>query len=196
MKQNARKKLLAICFSPRKKSNSSRLLDIALQKAENENIEIIRYNLSEFRIDPCNACEICYDGSPCPIRDDMTPIYEHLATANGLFISTPVYFYNVPACAKALIDRCQVFWARKYLLAERLPTRPCAIIEIAASGGNRVFDGINLTIKYFLDSISIYMPKPLALRHIDCIQEDLSTEALNSASVYGEAFLSRFITKE
>ncbi len=191
MKEKARRKLLALSFSPRNPSNSGRLLDAALEPIVRAGIEVERLDIAALDIAPCNACGACYDGAPCPFDDDMTKIYPLLEEARAIIIATPVYFYGVPARAKAMIDRCQLFWARKYLLANPLPSRPGAIIEVAGSGGKRVFDGIDLTIKYFLDTISIEMPTPLALRHIDCIPDSIPEEALNAANEYGKRFLKR-----
>jgi len=194
--KSSQKKLLALDFSPRKRSNSSRLLDFALKSAIAEGIGILRYKPHEMNIAPCDACETCYDGSPCPKNDDMAEIYPILETANAVIIATPSYFYGVPAPAKALIDRCQLFWARKYILAETLPSRPAGVIEVAGSGGQRVFEGINLTIKYFLDSISIDMPEPLAFRHVDCDPKDLPDELLRASEEYGTRLVSEILKEE
>jgi multimeric flavodoxin WrbA len=191
MKEKARKKLLALYFSPRRPSNSGRLLDAAIEPALSAGFEVEKLHLSDLDIAPCNACGTCYDGSPCPIRDDMTRIYPLIENATDIIIATPVYFYGIPAKAKALIDRCQIFWARKYLIANPLPPRTAAVIEVAGSGGKRVFDGINLTIRYFLDSISINMPATLELRHIDCIPKDLPKSALDAANKYGSEFVDQ-----
>lgn len=196
MNEKAQKRLLALHFSPRRDSNSSRLLEVALAGAPEVGIEVIHLRPIELNIEPCIACETCYSGAPCPIEDDMARVYDLLRSVDAVAIATPSYFYGIPSRAKALIDRCQPFWARKYIIAETLPLRPAAVIEVAGSGGARVFDGINLTMKYFLDSIFVEMPEPLCFRHIDCEPKDLPEAALEAASEYGKRFLSSLIEKE
>ena len=117
---------------------------------------------------PCNACGDCYTRNRCPLDDDMQDIYKKLENSQGIIIATPVYFYGFPSQMKALIDRCQIFWARKYLLARPLPSgRPGGIIATAGGGGQRVFEGIRLTSKYFFDSISVEMPEMLVFRNAE-----------------------------
>ncbi len=196
MNEKAQKRLLALHLSPRRDSNSSRLLEVALAGAAEAGVEVISLWPIELNIEPCIACETCFSGAPCPIADDMPRVRELLESVDAVAIATPSYFYGIPSQAKALVDRCQPFWARKYILAETLPSRPAAVIEVAGSGGARAFDGINLTIKYFLDSIFIDMPEPLSFRHIDCEPKDLPEEALRAAADFGKRFLSSLIEKE
>ena len=51
------------------------------------------------------ACDECKSDLECPIEDDMSSISEALQKAHGIIIATPVYFGNMSAQAKALIDR-------------------------------------------------------------------------------------------
>jgi multimeric flavodoxin WrbA len=48
------------------------------------------------------------------IEDDMQDIYQKLETADGIIFGTPVYFMNLSAQAKAVIDRTYSFlWTAK-----------------------------------------------------------------------------------
>ena len=58
-------------------------------------------------------------------------IYGLLREADAIVMASPVFFYNVTAQLKALIDRSQTLWARKYKLkltdpSRALPARFCA----------------------------------------------------------------------
>lgn len=177
---------LAIYSSPRPNSLSSELLDTILETLSERKVSIDRVFPNRLKIFPCNACGECYAGEPCPIADDMQDIYEKLENAQGIIIATPVYFYGFPSQIKALIDRCQLFWARRYILAKPLPSgRRAGIIAVAGGGGQKVFEGIRLTARYFLDSLSIGMPEMLTFRNTEC--DDFDREmALLRARKYGE----------
>jgi multimeric flavodoxin WrbA len=43
------------------------------------------------------------------MKDDMQPIYKQLETADAVIFGTPVYFHNVTAQAKAIMDRTFLF---------------------------------------------------------------------------------------
>lgn len=50
-------------------------------------------------------------------------------------VASPVYFLSVPAQAKALIDRYQLFWHKKYVLGIRpeRENRPALLLTAAGS---------------------------------------------------------------
>ncbi len=187
-----RKKIVALYFSPREPSNSAELLDIALKPLEKKGFSIERIFIRNLDINPCDDCQNCYNGAPCPIEDDIPHILDLLENSSSIAIATPVYFYGVPAKAKALIDRCQVFWARKYKLANPLPEgRQAGIIITAESGGQKVAEGLRLTLRYFLDVLSIDMPEMHVVRNCYWEPNDAPSSEIKKAEEYGMAFLER-----
>jgi multimeric flavodoxin WrbA len=46
----------------------------------------------------------------------MQMIYDELERADRIVLASPVHFMGVTAQAKAMIDRCQALWVRKYRL--------------------------------------------------------------------------------
>ncbi len=46
----------------------------------------------------------------------MHQLYPHLRTADSVVLAAPVYSMGMPALPKAMVDRCQPFWALKYVL--------------------------------------------------------------------------------
>lgn len=120
-------KILGLAGSPlsREKSTSAFLCREALQAAEEvKGVETEIIYLSEKKIEPCRACDDLGTGGlncgrvkRCVINDDMTnEIYDKLKEADGILVSTPVYFGSVTAQLKALMDRTcwlkmREFWA-------------------------------------------------------------------------------------
>ena len=98
-------KILGIIGSPRKNSNTEILVNEAMAAAREIGAEIEIIDITQKDINPCNACALCLDTGECVISDDMQPIYAKLLEADGIFIGTPVYFWNVSSQVKILIDR-------------------------------------------------------------------------------------------
>ena len=68
------------------------------------------------------------------------------------------------------MDRCQVFWARKYRLKLSDPlkaTRRGYLLSVAATRGKTLFDGLQLTTKYFFDAIDARFDGSLVYRGIE-----------------------------
>ncbi len=97
-------KVLGICCSPRR-GNTEVMVQAALDKAREAGAEVELISLSGKTISPCDACCACIKTGNCPIKDDMQDIYLKLRKADGIIIGSPIYFWNVTAQAKALIDR-------------------------------------------------------------------------------------------
>ena len=84
--------------------------------------------------------------------------------------ATPIFFYNCTAQLKAVIDRCQTFWARKYRLKLKDPgseTRRGYLLAVGATRGKNLFEGLNLTASYFFDAIDASFEGSLTYRGIE-----------------------------
>ena len=102
-------KVLGIACSPRKKGNTEILMEIALTSAKDAGAEVELISIADKNIAPCDGCESCAKTKKCRIEDDMQEICSKLLEADGIILGTPVYFWNVTAQAKTLIDRTYVF---------------------------------------------------------------------------------------
>jgi multimeric flavodoxin WrbA len=102
-----KKRILILKGSPRLKGNSSILADQAASGARDVGAEVESYDLHKMNIKPCDACDICQgagDGK-CIIEDDMQILYPKLRTADGIVLSSPVYWFTLSAQTKLCIDR-------------------------------------------------------------------------------------------
>jgi multimeric flavodoxin WrbA len=98
-------KILAVSGSPRKRGNTSLLLDEALSYANKENIETEKIELYDFNFSDCKGCEGCKSSLKCVIQDDMQTLYPKILESDALILGSPTYFYNITAKMKAFIDR-------------------------------------------------------------------------------------------
>jgi multimeric flavodoxin WrbA len=92
--------------------------------------------------------------------------------ADVIVLAAPVFFYGLNALAKAMVDRTQCFWARKYLLGRGLAQeRGCPgagiLLSVGGARGKKNFDGIHLTAKYFFDALDMPLAHQLTYGGID-----------------------------
>jgi arsenate reductase len=157
--------------SPRRKGNSRFLLDTFLQAAETHGARTELIEVDRRHIIPCKEYTVCETRGTCPIEDDVLhAIYPLIRRADVIVAATPVFFYNMTAQLKALIDRCQLFWARKYRLRLRDPrhrTKKVFLLSMAATRGKNLFDAIHLTLDYFGDAIDAVYAGHLTYRGIE-----------------------------
>ncbi len=189
-------KVLGLFASPRRGGNTELLLEEALQGAENEGAKVERLYLSDFNITPCKECHGCDRDGNCVILDDMQKIYPKLLEADVVILASPIFFYGVTAWAKALIDRSQAFWARKYLLKDLSlgkegKKRRGFFISVGATKGLKVFDGAVLTVKYFFDVLNADYAGELVFRGVEAKGDILRhPEALQQALEAGKKLVS------
>jgi multimeric flavodoxin WrbA len=109
-------KVLGIAGSPRRGGNTDLLLAEVLKGAESKGAKVKAIILNDLDITPCQHCDACFEAGFCRIKDDMQMVYKELEKADRIVLASPVHFMGVTAQTKAMIDRCQALWARKYIL--------------------------------------------------------------------------------
>ena len=162
-------KVLGIMGSPRIKGNTDLLLDEALKGAQSQGAEVEKLVVDKLNIAPCREYYHCLKDGNCAIRDDMDDIYPKLLDADRVIVASPIFFYGLTSQIKALIDRSQAIWARKYILKQNLPEsgRKGAFIAVGATRGKKLFDGSILTVKYFFKTIGVEYADELLIPGID-----------------------------
>ena len=162
-------RVLAIMGSPRIGGNTDLLLDEALRGAQNEGAEVEKIIVDKLKISPCKEYNACLRDGNCVIRDDMDDIYPRLLDADVVIVASPMFFYGLTSQVKALIDRCQALWARRYVLKQGPPDsgRKGAFIAVGATRGKKLFDGSILTVKYFCQAIGVEYADELLVWGVD-----------------------------
>jgi len=148
-------KVLGIAASPRTNANSDVLLAHALEGAASAHAQTESLRLADYDIHPCTACDACRQTGRCVIQDDFPTLLTRILHADRLILASPVFFMNLCAQAKILIDRTQCLWALKYILNKPIPTpssnRRAMLIAIGGSKSKKQFQCIKLTATYFFD---------------------------------------------
>ncbi len=165
-------KILAFYGSPRRNGNTATLLHEAVEGAKEEGAEVEEIVLRDLKMSPCLEIYGCKKTGRCAIQDDFQKVYDMLVSCDGIMLASPIFFYAVSAHTKILMDRCQSLWVRKYWLEGRKrepekARRKALFISVGATKGKRLFDGVILSVKYFLDTFDATLWKSLLYRQLD-----------------------------
>jgi multimeric flavodoxin WrbA len=114
-------KVIAFLGSPRENGNTELLLREAIRGVEESGLKVGVFHLNKMNIMPCQNCGGCEETGCCIYDDDMTQVYEAIRNADRVILASPIFFFNVSAQSKIMIDRCQAFWCEKYLLKKTIP---------------------------------------------------------------------------
>ncbi len=182
------KNILALYGSPRRRGNSSTLLEKAVRGAREAGASVEEIHLRDLSISPCMEIYECRKTGRCAMRDDFDQLREKLLSCDGLMVASPIFFYTVSAHTKIFMDRCQEFWSKKYLIDKapfglRSPTRKALFVCVGATRGSKLFEGVLLTMKYFLDALDMELWASLLYRGLD-----EKTDILDHAAYMDEAY--------
>jgi multimeric flavodoxin WrbA len=148
-------KVLGLAGSPRRNGNTETLLDRFLAGAERAGSEVDKVVAARLKVAGCIACDGCWDDGHCVVQDDFQGVYDKFIAADVIALAAPLFFWNLPAQAKALVDRSQCQWARKVVLrAPLLPTpaghaRRRGVFICVGGDSRRYFEGVIQTVKDF-----------------------------------------------
>ena len=166
-------KVLGIAGSPRRGGNTDLLLDEALKGAGAAGAEVKKIYVRDYEIAPCIECNACFKLGRCVVKDEMREVYPKLLEADRIIFASPIFFMGVTGWAKALIDRCQALWAKKYVLeqpvveTEREAQRKGIFISVGGTKGANLFEGAIQIVKIFFDALDVKYSGGLFYRSID-----------------------------
>lgn len=164
-------KVIGIAGSPRRDGNTDLLLAEVMRGAASQGAEVKTIILNDLKIAPCQHCDACLKTGKCKVQDDMQMVYRELEQADRIVLASPIQFMGVTAQMKAMIDRCQALWVRKYVL--KVPPlgdkreRKGFFISVAGRRVANVFDGALITVKSLFAVIDVTYAGELLFRNID-----------------------------
>ena len=184
--------VLGIYGSPRKGGNTDTLLDKVLDGAGRSGAQIRRIYVRDLKISGCIECGGCDKTGECILDDDMQLVYPVLDEANIIFLASPIFFYGLTSQAKALIDRSQARWAKRMLTKSPDKRRQYDggqgyLISVGATKGKNLFEGAELTAKYFFDALDMKYRGGLFFRRFE--EKDharKSTDTMEKAFEFGK----------
>jgi multimeric flavodoxin WrbA len=144
--------VLGISGSPKDDGLTSLLLDKVLDGAKASGAHTEKIILNDLDFKPCQDCGGCSETGICILDDDMGPIYEKLAHADAVIVASPIYFGNISAQLKAMIDRCHSSWTAKYILKKNLfeeKRRKGIFLCVAGKDTEEYFENAKKVVKIF-----------------------------------------------
>lgn len=164
--------ITAIYGSPRRNGNTAALLKHAVVGAASAGAVVDEIVLRDQKISPCLEIYACKKDGECAIKDDFAAARDRLLNADAIMIASPIFFYTVSAHTKMLMDRCQSLWVKKYWGAPgnstpAHPTKNALFISVGATQGKKLFEGVLLTMRYFLEVLDARLWRSLLVRGID-----------------------------
>lgn len=103
-------KIIGINASPRKRGNTQTLVEAVLEGAAQKGAQTGLVALRELNINGCLGCEGCKQHpGKCVQKDDLTPLMQEMTTCDAIVMGTPVYWFQVAAQFKILVDRLYSF---------------------------------------------------------------------------------------
>lgn len=174
-----KKTVLGIYGSPRPGGNSDLLLNTVLEGARAGGARVDTVYVRDLKFAGCRECGGCDRDGKCVVRDDMQEIYPLLKKAQTIFLASPVFFYGFPAGLKALIDRAQAFWAQgqrskvkdqSHVIKTKLPapsSKAGYLLAVGATRGKNLFSGMELTARYFFDTLDLSYRGGLLIREAE-----------------------------
>jgi len=97
-------KILGVVGSPRDGGNTEMMREL-FEEAHQAGCETEMFRMCEKHVAPCDACAACFKEGSCVLQDDMQELYSMFDAADAIIFGSPVYFGNVSAQLKAVMDR-------------------------------------------------------------------------------------------
>ena len=167
-------KIIAFNGSPRREGNTELLLAEAIRGAQDEGGIVTVYRLNTMNLKPCLSCGKCDDTGRCVINDDMQAVHEAIRTADRIIVASPIFFFSVSAQTKLMIDRCQAFWAQKYVHKKPLQPGPFGRKGLLLLVGgmkktekNRGFECSEVTVRAFFRTVNVQEHAILEFDEVD-----------------------------
>lgn len=160
--------LLCVHGSPRRGGNTDLLLGALAEGAVGAGARVDHIHCPDLEIRGCTGCGACSETGVCVIRDAMDGVYALADEAAAIALAAPVYFLGVPARLKALIDRFQCRWARRYVLGVPPPRlRPGAFVSVAGAPVQSVFTCPQKTVEAWFDVLGVECSSNLLYADVD-----------------------------
>ena len=137
-------KVVAISGSARKDGNTAILVEKVFEELRNEGIETELVQLAGKKVRGCTACYKCFENKDrlCSVKNDyINECIAKMDEADGIILASPVYFTDVSAEMKALIDRAgMTAIANGRMFARKVGA---AVVAMRRGGAVHTFDTIN-----------------------------------------------------
>jgi multimeric flavodoxin WrbA len=142
----AKKKILAIVGSPRKKETWNIVRQFGQVLSAKIDVDFEMVHLKDFNVQPCRGCFLCLTKGEelCPHHDELRILVDKMMLADGVIVATPNYAMQVSALMKNFLDRIAYAFHRPCFFRKRF----MPIITQGAIGGKDILRYLKNVAKY------------------------------------------------
>jgi multimeric flavodoxin WrbA len=134
-------KVIGIVGSPRKNGNTNILVQQVLESAAEAGVETRTFILNEMNYKGCQGCGYCKSHDKCKLEDDLTEVFDELASADGVVFGSPIYFGQFTGQMRLFLDRCYSLINADF--SPRLPVgKKAIIIGVQGAPDPEAFKGV------------------------------------------------------
>jgi multimeric flavodoxin WrbA len=106
--------ILAFNGSPRKKGNTSTIIETILEGARSKGAETTEVRLHDIDLKGCMGCLSCREHHGCcNQKDDLSPYLEAIKSCAGMIVGCPIYMYRISGQMKLFVDRIYSLYANR-----------------------------------------------------------------------------------
>ena len=152
------------------------ITDSIVQYLIQQNPQVTSIVARDISMRGCIHCGYCrsntiltkqYTQGCCTIaKESDIEVFTKLLSMDSIIWVAPIYFYHLPAVAKAVIDRSQAL----YYMQNKKGKDNKKLFPILHAGrihGNKLFEGALLTLRYFAKALGFDIGEALLLRGTD-----------------------------
>lgn len=148
-------KAVCIIGSPRKRGNTSFLMDMVIEGMSEYQIAATQYYLGDLNIGFCSGCKQCHLTGNCVQNDDVNDIIKSIDESDIVVIGSPSYWGDITGQLKVFFDRCTPYSDtnpnREFIPKDKIG------VSIAVRTGNSERENIHIidTIEHYFGHMQI-----------------------------------------
>ncbi len=172
-------KTLIVNGSPRKRGNTSRLIEEFERHLDGE---IYSYNTYRDKLSPCTDCRYCWKKEGCSIKDDMQEVYRLANEVDVVLFASPLNYSELNGTFLGFASRFQTFYAAKYIRKDPTFTlkKKIGLLFLVGGGDTKVPDIATKTGKIILRSINAPLYQTVASLNTDSVPVEQDTVAMEA----------------
>lgn len=176
-------KIVVITGSAHKNGTSNCLAENFIKGASEAGHEVYRFDAAFKNVHPCLGCDHCYKtGDGCVFKDDMEELNPKLLEADAVVFVSPIYYYNINAQIKAVIDR---FYANDEKLHGNKKT---ALLTTMADDKITSADAANLWLKNCASFLGWNVAGTINAKNCNTLSDLMKTDYPEKAYEFGKSF--------
>lgn len=103
-KEEVNMKIVLLNGSPRRGGNTEIMINTFMENVKDH--DVVKLNIASMNIKGCLGCKYCWSHQgECVQKDDMEQVWTHLKEADVLIFGSPIYWFDMTAQLKTVIDR-------------------------------------------------------------------------------------------